>query len=156
MKPIAITKVQWLNFTDIFGPAPSKALDASAIDVTDHMSPLASLGGPNGLQNLRNMGPFYNHFFITFAGEFDNEEILFKLATKLQIYVEKRKKTWLALISGSAIQWIDMVVRFSSKDQDTDIRLIANTVQTHLEQTVMREVFKGWPKIALYDGTFYL
>jgi len=160
--PLAVTQPEWRIFIDvcqrILGESPTRGIDASHLKLEDPASFLGSLDMNNApvdaLRDQHNLGHF--HFSISFLFVGDVEACILLCDTGLRVTSKGSSRRRVCIITGFMADWYHAVLSGCRRSAEYDLRWIMNRVLMHFERAGFGELFSGFKKQQLQDGTFVL
>lgn len=162
--PIAATMVSWKDFVDLskesLGYSPTRGLDENKIELTNASAFVSCLDFKNKPKECLTLelNPVFQHVYYSFMGDLGEDMFWIFQGGITATSVESRKKTRLAILTGSLFNWYLFTIMHltSHYPEDFEIRSLANQVMLYLEMAGYKSVWAKWVKKSQNDGTFLL
>jgi len=163
VKPIIITKVDWLPIIELFsehlGSSPARILDSSNIKLTDLMSltflvntlkdsnfdPKKDSIQPHSLTHT-SMGfiAYCDYYTILEVSEISTLSISFRMIDQIMC---------LSILSGSLDKWIEAIIQGCTPSMKKETRLLLNQCFVYFNNTSIGKLFSSYTRHKLTDGT---
>jgi len=143
---------------DTLGFSPTRGLDKYHMDISKVGSIVACLNFDNEPKKAfasRKAFKILQHSYFSFIGNMSLKMIIeINQSTELQVQYTEGENGYLVLLSGTALVWRVACVDMSDPDMMKAIRTIFNKCHLHLERAGFAEIWSGYSKRELPDGTY--
>lgn len=111
-----------------------------------------------GEDTIQNAGPVLDHIFYSFMIIADMITMFDLMEqTPLKVYsVEAKNGIYLAVVSGTLMQWRESILNGCSKTATYEMRLIMDKCMYHLEKDGLSKIWSDYRKTMMKDKTFFL
>lgn len=164
--PVAMTSIDWPSLikmtNDKMGRSITRPLDAAGIKHNTPAGYISALGvfdnsKANASSVIKDVGGGLGaHFSITFLIFMEQESMLRFLTLARNMYLCINEEQNGVIATGAVNLWVSACKSGCYRLESVEIRGIFNRILYFMEQAGLRDLWSGWIREKLNDGTFML